>query len=59
MLFFLKMLHENLLITYVYKRNNLTIPRNGGVAGDILPSNTVFCFPYPDSEIENGHRKQH
>ena len=44
---------------YVYKRNNLTIPRNGGVAGDILPSNKVFCFPYPDGEIENGHREQH
>lgn len=44
---------------YVYKRNNLTVPRNGGTAGDILPSDNVFDFPYPDSEIENGHRTQH
>lgn len=44
---------------YVYKRNNLTVPRNGGTAGDIMPSDDVFDFPYPDSEIENGHRTQH
>lgn len=44
---------------YVYKRNNLTVPRSGGAAGDIAPSDNVFVFPYPDSEIEDGHRNQH
>lgn len=44
---------------YVYKRNNLTIPRSGGASGDIAPSDEVYVFPYPDSEIEDGHRTQH
>lgn len=44
---------------YVYKRNNLTVPRSGGTSGDVLPSDNVFVFPYPDSEIEDGHRTQH
>ena len=44
---------------YVYKRNNLTIPRSGGTSTDVVPSDKVFVFPYPDSEIEDGHRTQH
>ncbi len=44
---------------YVYKRKNLTIPRSGGTSTDVVPSDKVFVFPYPDSEIEDGHRTQH
>lgn len=40
---------------YVYKRNNLSLPGNGS-QGTILPSNSIFVFPMPDDEIENGHR---
>lgn len=42
---------------YVYKRNNLPLPTNGS-QGNVDPSDKIFVFPLPDSEIENGHRPQ-
>lgn len=42
---------------YVYKRNNMAIPTNGP-QGDIPAEDKLYVFPYPDSEIENGHRPQ-
>lgn len=42
---------------YVYKRNNLSLPGNG-VNGEIQPSDAIFVFPFPDAEIEDGHREQ-
>lgn len=41
---------------YVYKRNNLDLP--GGTSGTIAASDKVFVFPFPDAEIEDGHRTQ-
>ena len=43
---------------YVYKRNNLTIPGSGSMEGDVQPSDDIFVFPMPDSEISTGHRDQ-
>lgn len=44
---------------YVYKRNRLSIPSTSGTIGNVEPSDGVFVFPYPDSEISVGHREQH
>lgn len=44
---------------YVYKRQNMKLPAGGASGGEIDPSDDVYVFPYPDSEIENGHRNQH
>ncbi len=41
---------------YVYKRNNLDIPE--GLTGTIEPEEDMFYFPFPDAEIEDGHRTQ-
>ncbi len=41
---------------YVYKRNNLDLP--GGLTGTIEASEDIFVFPFPDAEIEDGHRTQ-
>lgn len=43
---------------YVYKRNNLPLPSNS-TNGEIPPSDDIFVFPFPDEEIEYGHRTQH
>ena len=40
---------------YAYKRNNKAIP---GDDGEIAPSDDIFVFPFPDAEIEDGHRTQ-
>lgn len=40
---------------YAYKRNNMAIPGNDG---EIQPSDDIFVFPFPDNEIEDGHRTQ-
>ena len=40
---------------YAYKRNNKAIP---GDDGKIAPSDDIFVFPFPDAEIEDGHRTQ-
>lgn len=40
---------------YVYKRNNLPIPV-GRPEGDFEPDDKIFVLPFPNSEIEEGHR---
>lgn len=40
---------------YAYKRNNKALPGNDG---EIEPSDDIFVFPFPDAEIEDGHRTQ-
>lgn len=42
---------------YVYKRNNLDLPGDG-VSGEITPDDNIWVFPFPDAEIEDGHRTQ-
>lgn len=42
---------------YVYKRNNLNLPGNN-VVSEILASDAIYVFPYPDAEIDTGHREQ-
>lgn len=42
---------------YVYKRNHQTFPGNS-LTGEVEPSDAIFVFPLPDSEIENGHRNE-
>lgn len=41
---------------YVYKRNHLDLP--GGLTGTIEAGDHIFVFPFPDAEIEDGHRTQ-
>lgn len=41
---------------YVYKRNNLDLP--GGLTGTINADENIFVFPFPDAEIEDGHRNK-
>ena len=40
---------------YAYKRNNRAIQ---GSDGETEPSDDIFVFPFPDTEIEDGHRTQ-
>lgn len=42
---------------YAYKRNNHNLPGTETVA-EIEASEDLFNFPFPDAEIENGHRTQ-
>ena len=42
---------------YAYKRNRLPLPSTSGTTGDIEPTDAVYAFPMPDSEISAGHRK--
>lgn len=42
---------------YAYKRNNHNLPGTGTVA-EIEAKEELFNFPFPDAEIENGHRTQ-
>ncbi len=40
---------------FAYKRNNRSIPGN---SGETEPSDDIFVFPFPDTEIEDGHRTE-
>lgn len=40
---------------YVYKRNHLPVPANRP-EGNFKPDDRIFVLPFPDSEIEEGHR---
>jgi streptomycin 6-kinase len=53
-----QMIRKNALredVADAYKRNNKAIP---GDDGEIAPSDDIFVFPFPDAEIEDGHRTQ-
>lgn len=43
------------LMWYAYKRDNRAVPTNGS-AGEFEPSNSMFVFPMPLDEIEDGNR---
>lgn len=43
---------------YVYKRKNKTLTSNGSTGATLGASDALYVFPYPDAEIETGHRPQ-
>lgn len=43
---------------YVYKRNNFSLPGHSASGGEIEASDKIYVFPFPDAEIEDGHRTQ-
>ena len=43
---------------YVMKRNNMNLPGHGPSGGTIDASDAIYVFPFPDAEIEDGHRTE-